>query len=218
MSPPGRLWGNEAHRCVSKPLAVRSIAKPRHRTRHTEAGWPKCTIAQLFLIVGGRVTPATTTRGNARTRDPSSARMFAFNEPVAGQQLVEEQDQKRTGRRHDGSQRADRCDALALVEVRKNTATDDRAADPHGERRNRSARISPRHDGLGQQADNRAESDPHQDVVGQLPREFDRFGIHAAGPPCRPVSAAPSPPARRARAREHATAAVTGIGRPLLRP
>lgn len=51
--------------------------------------------------------------------------------------------------------------------------------------RHRPARIAARHDRLGQQSDDRAEADPHQDVVGPLldrRGEFDAFdGLSSSG-------------------------------------
>lgn len=80
----------------------------------------------------GEVAPATT----AKTPTVLGCRHIAFDEPVANQQAVEKQQSERASGGHRQSQRADRRDPLACVEIRNDAAADDGPAssinvDPH---------------------------------------------------------------------------------------
>src|SRR6185503_6241980 len=56
-------------------------------------------------------------------------------------------------------------------------ATDDRAADSHGQCGNGPARVAAGHDRLGEQTDDRAKADPNQNVVAPLVRRFGDLGV-----------------------------------------
>src|SRR5690606_26611705 len=65
-------------------------------------------------------------------------------------------------------QRADGRHAEALEEEHHGPAADDGSPNAHGQRGESSARIAARHDRLGQQTNDGAESYPNKHVVGRL--------------------------------------------------
>ena len=89
--------------------------------------------------------------GTSRTADEGSARrQIAFYEPIACQQSIEKQQNKRTCGGYDKAYQADRRDVFALVEIRQGAAADNGAPYAHRQGNHCSAGITAWHNSLGQ--------------------------------------------------------------------
>jgi hypothetical protein len=102
---------------------------------------------------------------------------LVFAEVVAAEELIEEEEHEGTRGSCAEAHGANRRDDVALPEVGEDAAADDRAGDADGERGDGPAGVFAGHDGFGQEADEGAEADPDEELMGPERQGFHELGV-----------------------------------------
>ena len=128
-----------------------------------------------MVVVDGDDGAAAVAAGEELGAADEGALVFA--EVVAAEELIEEEEHKGTRGACAEAHGANGRDDVALPEVGEDAAADDRAGDAAGERGYGSAGIFAGHDRFGQEADECAEADPDEELMGPEGQGFGELSV-----------------------------------------